>query len=96
MPTIKRTPNGYGFGYDWTLVFEREDGSIGMLWMGQGAKVCVRILGVDGRDLVPVLKEHSGKESPGLEDLAWLVIEALGGLERVRTLQPWEAHAGGG
>jgi len=104
-PYVKFTRNGYGFGYDWTLVIpktktlpEQE------FFMGQEAKVKQRILGYSGMSLAAEICKRTGQEfrhplpwtQTVAEALAAIIIEAFGGLRQVRTLEPWALHAGGG
>ena len=44
---IETTPNGYGFGRNWSLVLKKEGKTIDSKYLGQDAKVSSRILGLD-------------------------------------------------
>lgn len=97
--TIETRPNAYGFGSDWTLVHKPS----GRSWfMGQAAKVCARFLGFQLQCLPEVMREwirendiDSLSISTG-EVIAYLVVEAFGGIEAVLGSEAWGLHAGGG
>ena len=101
-PTLEFQPNGYGFGYDWTLVLpptKRHPNGQHFL-LGQDAKVCARIIGIDLRDVVYQVQERTGSRDltvPAVNHyVASLIVRAFGGLRHVRQAQSWELHAGGG
>ena len=64
-----------------------------MFWLGQDAKVCVRLLGAEPRDVARHLHETCGVCDLGLvkcqEELARLIVGVAGGLRQVRQLPAW-------
>ena len=102
--TIEMTPNGYGFGYDWTLVLPpTKKRGVQRFFMGQDAKISARLLGMTFDQLAVELFKRCGRTDLSLwhstkvrQALASLIIEALGGIRHVRKAAAWDLHAGGG
>ena len=69
---IRSTPNGYGFGRDWTFVIEK-DGIPRTFWLGQAEKYCQRMYGVRSHEL---LQQNDGEYNDS-EKLAWFIIDQL-------------------
>lgn len=44
---IQAEPHPYGFGHNWSLVLEKDGKTIDEKMLGQDAKVCQRVLGID-------------------------------------------------
>ena len=44
---IQTKPHPYGFGYNWSLVLEKDGKTIDKKMLGQDAKVSQRVLGID-------------------------------------------------
>lgn len=74
--TVRISPNGYGFGHDWTLVIEK-DGIPRTFWLGQAEKYCRRILGRTSAEIYSDFEIRT-KSSEKLEDLAWHLIQSIG------------------
>jgi hypothetical protein len=77
--SIRQSPNGYGFGLDWTLVITK-DGIPRSFWLGQAAKYCHRA-GIDPEGLKSYLEVnnlHRDLNDPEVnEKLAWYIIETI-------------------
>jgi hypothetical protein len=73
--SIRITPNGYGFGHDWTLVLIK-DGIPRTFWLGQDVKYCSRA-GLDPASIVAYLGSNNLKDPDNNEKLAWLIMENL-------------------
>ena len=69
---IRATPNGYGFGRDWTLVIKKDD-IPRTFWLGQAEKFCRRMYGITSHEL---LQQNEGEYNDG-EKLAWFIIDQL-------------------
>jgi len=103
--TIEMTPNGYGFGYDWTLVLPpTKKWGVQRFFMGQDAKVCARLLGMTPKEVCAEVVARANMpervvypyEGRAAQALASLIIEAFGGIRQVRKAEAWDLHAGGG
>lgn len=107
--TVKRVPNGYGFGYD--LILYTTKGRL--FYMGQEAKVQARILGWDYRDPRSEFgrlaeechlpkKPHTEKSATRCMEVlmrayAREILAALEITEKdLNKLESWELHVGGG
>jgi hypothetical protein len=100
--TLDTTPNGYGFGHDWTLVVTYA-GQTQRFWLGQDAKVCYRLLGMNGRELADALElacpvdmtEQRVLDTVGTYILAALLGTYQGGDDRdavadLMACEPWQ------
>jgi hypothetical protein len=76
--SVRITPNGYGFGHDWTLVLIK-DGIPRTFWLGQDVKYCSRA-GLDPASIVDCLGGNNLKDPDNNEKLAWLIIENIGSM----------------
>jgi hypothetical protein len=90
------TPNGYGFGGDWQLSIER--GHIKkVFFLGQDAKVCHRILGLNPREVAQEIGSNDLTKSSTRKALAGLILQAFNVNEEneneLFNLQPWELAA---
>lgn len=102
VPMLTVSPNGYGFGQDWTLIVSRMvDGQVEKIrhfWLGQDAKVCARVMGQRINDVRPYkIVRHLNKPAT-LAIKAGVVnqlIDAYGGdIERLfNEAQDWDLAA---
>lgn len=83
---INSTPNGYGFGHDWTLVVNGKS-----FYLGQDAKFCSRVLGMTGRDVVNAIGDNDLTKKKTRTALANFIMDRLCLSENiVESLEPWE------
>lgn len=73
--SVRISPNGYGFGHDWTLVIEK-DGMPRTFMLGQDVKYCSRV-GLEPSSIVAALGSNDLKDPKINEQLAWLIMENL-------------------
>lgn len=93
--SVRISPNGYGFGHDWTLVIEK-NGIPRTFMLGQDVKYCSR-LGLDPPSIVAALGSNDLRDPKINEQLAWLIIENLSDEDQedvaekiYDNLQSWE------
>jgi hypothetical protein len=100
---VTATPNGYGFGYDWSLeVIERGLGNKvyghNVLSLGQNVKVVSRLLGITMDQLLADSAEATGTmdwDDANRQYLAKRLADALapdGDYSVLLRMQPWEAY----
>jgi len=90
------TRNGYGFGYDWQLEVTKGD-ITKVFYLGQDAKVCSRILGIDCSEIADIVGSDDMRLESTREAIGNLILEAVGVTEENEdeffNLRPWEIAA---
>lgn len=90
------TRNGYDFGHDWQLHIEK-DGQEKTFYLGQDAKVCARIIGMSGREVVNQVGSNDMSLESTREAIATMILEAMGFSEdnedQLFNTPPWELAA---
>jgi hypothetical protein len=85
-PIIVVTPNGYGFGHDWSLVVKGRS-----FYLGQDAKFCQRVLGMRGSEVADAIGSNDLSKDTTRRRLAAFIIQSLGlDQEQIESLQSWE------
>lgn len=83
---VNSTPNGYGFGYDWTLNVNGKS-----FYLGQDVKFCQRVLGMSGRQVVDAIGDNDLSKLETREALANFIMDCLElDEDALSDLQPWE------
>ncbi len=83
-------PNGYGFGYDWTLNVTTHNSSKSF-YLGQDVKFCRRVLGMEPSYVVEQIGNNDLRNVETQKKLGDFIIDTLGLTEvEIDTLQPWE------
>jgi len=102
VPALTVSPNGYGFGQDWTLIISQvaagQIQKVRRFWLGQDAKVCARIMGQRISDVRPYrIVRHINKPATLAikANIVNQVIDAYGGdSERLfKEAQDWDLAA---
>ncbi len=84
------TPNGYGFGYDWSLNVTTHNSSKSF-YLGQDVKFCRRVLGMEPSYVVQQIGDNDLRNEETQKKLGDFIIDTLGLTEvEIDTLQPWE------
>ena len=99
---VLHSPNGYGFGHDWQLQLTNDQGIMKQLYLGQDAKVCRRIIGINEGEVQNLIGGNNIDDPEINENLAWLIIESVSAdpdqdreevAEALFEAQPWEIAA---
>lgn len=94
---LETTPNAYGFGHDWTLVVDMKNfGQVNRkrFFLGQDAKFCSRVLGMQPRDIVKAIGSNDLTSPATRVKLANFIYKRLElNHKKVRTLETWEVCA---
>jgi hypothetical protein len=75
---ILHSPNGYGFGHDWQLQLTK-DQVPKTFYLGQDAKVCSRILGMNATEMERegLIPNRNIDDPETNKALAWLIVRAV-------------------
>ena len=83
-------PNGYGFGYDWTLNVTTHNSSKSF-YLGQDVKFCRRVLGMEPSYVVQQIGDNDLRKVETQKKFGDFILQTLGLTEdEIDTLQPWE------
>jgi len=83
-------PNGYGFGYDWTLLVTTHNSSKSF-YLGQDVKFFRRVLGMEPRDIINEVGDNDLRKVETQKKFGDFILQTLGLTEdEIDTLQPWE------
>jgi len=83
-------PNGFGFGYDWTLLVTTHNSSKSF-YLGQDVKFCRRVLGMEPRDIINEVGDNDLRKVETQKKFGDFILQTLGLTEdEIDTLQPWE------
>jgi hypothetical protein len=86
------TRNGYGFGFDWQLSVTK-NGVTKNFYLGQDAKVCSRILGMESSEVMDIVGSNNLALKETREKIADLILEAVGVTpdkeDEFMEMQPW-------
>jgi hypothetical protein len=87
--TVNVSPNGYGFGHDWTLVVNEK-----YFWLGQDDKFCHRVLGLESAEVAARIGSNNLGNPKVRQKLAKFIIKTLGLTDsEIAKLQPWQLSA---
>lgn len=88
---IETQPNPYGFGQDWYLNVETNEGSKHFR-LGQDVKVCSRMLGMTPKEVCEEIGSNDLRDENTLKNLGELILNTLGICyeDEINGLQPWE------
>ena len=88
------TPNGYGFGMDWSLLVKTLEHEKSF-YLGQDVKFCSRVLGMTPKDVVNAIGTGEILEGqPGNKKLAEFICQCLELNEvNVMGLESWSLSA---
>lgn len=88
--TLNYEPNGYGFGYDWSLLVTTQNGTKNF-YLGQDAKFCSRVLGMEPSYIVNQIGDNDLRKVETRKKFGEFIVETLGLTDEiVDELQPWE------
>lgn len=86
---ITYEPNGYGFGYDWTLNVTTQKGTKSF-FLGQDVKFCRRILGIEPREIVNQIGDNDLRKEETRERLGEFILNSLDVTEdMIENFEPW-------
>ncbi len=88
---LNTTPNAYGFGRDWYLNVETNNG-VKEFRLGQDVKVCSRLLGMTPKEVTTEIGSNDLRRKTTRKKLAEFILYKIGICyeEELDTLQPWE------
>ena len=87
--TISFQPNGYGFGYDWTLHVTTQNGTKSF-FLGQDVKFCKRVLGIEPRDIVNQIGDNDLRKEETRQKLGEFILDSLDVTEdMIDNFEPW-------
>jgi hypothetical protein len=88
---LNTTPNAYGFGRDWYLNVETNNG-VKEFRLGQDAKVCSRLLGMTPKQVTSEIGSNDLRKKITRKKLGEFILYRLGFTyeDEIDSLEPWE------
>lgn len=89
--TLTTQQGAYGFGNDWSLHYESDNGTKKSFYLGQDVKFCSRVLGMSPAYIVQEIGDNDLRNEDTRKRLAEFIVDTLDLTdEQLSGLQPWE------